>query len=212
MEPKRHTCLVGARSREYNFPVPVYDDGDGPVWLFGDDAGTRLVIRAASYQAAWEIAIDEATPIPEAEVPEAYGFYGAQAALRLRHARELADAGEQEHPELVEGYEYQSNATGTGIVNVSDYAWLREWSRDDLDTLRLVIRSEDCPAIDVLFEIDGNDVLLTITEGSLARTDAPVVRTDRFHSFSVLTDVGGRLGALERAYRAVNATVRWAAR
>jgi hypothetical protein len=198
MELKRNTRLIGARSTETNFPLAVYDDGDGPLWLFGHEYGASLLIRARSYETAWEIAVDEAKPIDEAEVPEAYGFDGPNAALELRHAVERADAGAGEYPELVEGYEHQANATGTGIVNLGHYTWLREFGPDDRADYRLVIRSDDCPLVDVVFEAESYGFAYTVEH-----------ETHRARSFSVLRDIGAVLRGLEQQYHGVNATVRW---
>lgn len=199
---KDGTSLVGARCRKYNFPIETYDDGDGPVWMFGMGGHSDcpgLIIRARSFELAYEIAIDEAATIPESEVPEAYGFYGEHAALELRHAVEHADAGAGEYPELVDGYEYQSNASGTGIVNVGHYAWLREMKREDCDDIRLVVRDDDHDdPLRVRFELESYAFTMTVNG-----------KSKRFHSFSLLSDVGERLRRLERVYHTVNAERVW---
>jgi len=43
-------------------------------------------------------------------------------------------------PELIEGYEMQSNFSGTGIVNVGHYSWMHE---ADLDKVVLVRKKDD---------------------------------------------------------------------
>lgn len=145
---KNGTSLESADDIRYGqCTIRTYDDGDGPLWVFGRNpyAGQpEMVIRARSFETAWEIAIDECATIPESEVPEAYGFYSsdhADPAKALRDAADAAHAGLGEYPELVEGYEYQSNCTGTGIVDVGRYAWLREMTREDCATIRLTIRA-----------------------------------------------------------------------
>ncbi len=198
MELKSCTTLVAARDREYNFPIKVYDDGDGPLWLSGDDHGARLVLRAQSFEDAWGIMVDESTPIPESDVPEAYGFYGPHAALDLRQAVERADAGDGEYPDLIEGYEYQPSATGTGIVDLGHYVWMREMTRDDLHKIRLIIRADDREVTAVTFQIAGSTVSYETDEGPR-----------EFHSYSVLHDIGAILRDLEQHYVAVQATIRW---
>jgi hypothetical protein len=197
VELKYGTRLVGARD-ESNYPIDVYDDGDGAVWLWGDETGVRRVIRARSFEAAWGIAIDESPTIDETDVPEAYGFDGAHAALRPRQAGERADAGDGEYPELVEGYEHQDNASGTGIVNVGHYAWLREWTRDDTARLRLIVRSHDCPVLDVTFAVRSDHIAYQIEGEGLA-----------LHTYHPISAIGTALRVLDGRYHAVNAGVRW---
>jgi len=114
----------------------------------------RWLIRARSFEKAWEIWVDESETIPESEIPEAYGFDGwdsdgekseteyspETAEERFKAAVKKAEAGKRDYPELVEGYEYQSNSSGTGIVSVSHYVWLRELVREDLGCFHLHIR------------------------------------------------------------------------
>lgn len=148
------------------YPVQIYDDMDGPLWIFGHEHGPTLIIRASSFETAWEIAIDESPTIDPSEVPEAYGSFeylrewcpelwpeyfqvyrkegegksmGPQAVADIifhRRADEFVD----NPPDLLEGYEYQSNSSGTGIVNVGHYAWLRELTHDDIDAFNLIVR------------------------------------------------------------------------
>ena len=98
--------IVSATTR-YGSPIKVYDDGTGPLYAYRDAGGLVGLVRALSWHDAWEIVEDEILePIPEEEVYEAYGF--DTDADMAKH--------EGEWPELVEGYSYQSNATGSGIV------------------------------------------------------------------------------------------------
>jgi hypothetical protein len=196
---KDSTQLLGARSRANGFPVRVYDDGMGPLWMFGCEYGVTMIIRALSFETAWEIAIDESPTIDATDVPEAYGVYGDDAERKLRQAVELAEAGDGEYPELVEGYEFQSNATGTGIVDVGHYAWLRQMRREDTADYRVVIRPWDHDAEAATFTLDSYAYTMTVRGKSKAYT-----------SYSLLSDVGSRLRKLERAVGAVSAEIAWA--
>lgn len=200
IELKHDTALVGARNRESNFPVEVYDDSMGPLWICGFEYGPTMIIRASSFEAAWEIWVDESQTIDEDDVPEAYGFYDDNAALKLRQAGELADAGEGDYPELQEGYYHQSNANGTGIVNVGHYAWLRELDRNDLDDIRLVVRHHDDAdnAENVSFAIGSYDYSMTVRG-----------KTKSFRSFALHDDIGERIRRLERAFGTVNVETNW---
>jgi hypothetical protein len=114
----------------------------------------RCLIHADGFGAAHGAWIDEQPTIPEDELIEAYGIVdddellaeyekangpcpeywrgeawkawhdGYKAACRKR----LQELGEDRDnpPELIEGYEYQDNASGTGIVDVGHYSWMNE--------------------------------------------------------------------------------------
>lgn len=136
---KNGTRVVAARNR-YGSPVEVVDEGYGSgdtVYLYGDETGTRLVVVAQSWEDAYEAAIDSRPTIPKDEVYEAYGFDSPEemAAWEGEYARE------GEYRELEEGYQYQSNASGTGIVNAGHYEWSRAYEpRTDPEHVRLIIR------------------------------------------------------------------------
>lgn len=142
--------LVGARQsralNEYGTPITIYDDGFGSLWLYREAGGLQGIVRAMSWEAAYEICQDEImTRVSQDEVIEAYGFYVLQSKMLedlsydpgpLAHVA-MRDCGEylaefntrdeaekycldtiqREECDLVEGYEYQPNATGTGIVS-----------------------------------------------------------------------------------------------
>ena len=49
----------------------------------------------------------------------------------------------QEHAcGLIEGYQYQSNYSGTGIVNVGHYEWLRAANADEIEAFKQAIPDE----------------------------------------------------------------------
>lgn len=125
--------------------VRVIDDwgSDGKPWYLGKTAcGGWLfpdaAIRADSFSSAYNAWIDERPTIAPEDVPDAYGAFdrfvewmesrGHEDTLHLRqfcsvHAAEFfrlqtSEAGCWDDWPLIEGYEYQSNASGTGIVDV----------------------------------------------------------------------------------------------
>lgn len=44
--------------------------------------------------------------------------------------------------DLIEGYQYQSNSTGTGIVNECHYCWIREADADEIAAFKQAIPDE----------------------------------------------------------------------
>lgn len=93
--------LVGAKNR-WGSDYPVWDDGFGPLWVYRESLGVRGVVRAQTWEDALDCVYDEILkPIPEDEIPDAYDPSGG---------------GNMDEGTLAEGYHYQSNATGTGIV------------------------------------------------------------------------------------------------
>lgn len=131
-------------------------------FVLGNEFGATHVIHAESYDAAWAAWLDEQPTIDEAELPEAYGVddlirdedhaagrqsppWGAPeyaawwANFQARCVARLHELGSSDNPpDLIEGYEYQSNTTGTGIVNVGDYVWGGE-----ADLSRITIAPKD---------------------------------------------------------------------
>ncbi len=130
-------------------------------FVCGFEFGPQRLIHARSYEAAWEAWVDESETIPESELVEAYGivddyraefdalpspegestaawcerFY-AWCRIKLEELDEAARDGRGEFPELIEGYEYQSNASGTGIVSMGHYAWMNEIDASDIEVVR----------------------------------------------------------------------------
>jgi hypothetical protein len=123
------------------YPIRYYDDGIGKLWIFRNTCGIVGIVRAQDEGSAYVIVRDEFDkPIPADELHEAYGAFdklleslqerGYENTLELRRKvsrltplyfrlisqnEELIQSGGLE---LIEGYEYQSNATGTGIVAI----------------------------------------------------------------------------------------------
>jgi hypothetical protein len=81
----------------------------------GFEHGATHLIHARSFETAWETWVDELPTIPEEELIEAYG----------------AEAGGGDY-RLIDGYEMQSNFSGTGIVSMGHYAWMREVDPSDI--------------------------------------------------------------------------------
>jgi hypothetical protein len=93
----------------------AYDDGQGPWWLYRDASGLMCFIRARSYESAYEVFLDEfAWRISEDDLPEAYGL----SKQEFEQFNDRLGCCPGEYPDLIEGYHYQPNATGTGIVSV----------------------------------------------------------------------------------------------
>jgi hypothetical protein len=138
--------LIGATT-EYGTPIKVYDDGFGLLWVYRESLGITGIVRAMSYEAAWDCVLDEIlTPITEEDIIEAYGFYTLPSDLFNRtdskYWTALRDTDErngvklakfktekeaieyckfimaEEESELIEGYKYQPNATDSGIVSI----------------------------------------------------------------------------------------------
>ena len=142
---------------------------NGEFFLAGHEFGATVLIHARGYESAWEAWIDEQETIPESELPEAYGVpdsdeidawkeanpaphYGGsewKAWCEAMHAEEVrilrawgdaAQAEERDYPELIEGYEMQSNCSGTGIVDVGHYSWMNEADLSEITLVRKAVQ------------------------------------------------------------------------
>lgn len=110
---------------QYGYPIKTYSDGVGdPLWVYRDSMGVVGIVQSRSWETAYECVLDEIlVPISEEDVSEAY----------------------QENGDLHDGYHYQPNATGTGIVQVDYNERLERLSVDLMHELgiRLEYRSAD---------------------------------------------------------------------
>lgn len=124
-------------NREYDgskgSPIPyTEEDGDGTLFAFRETFGIARIVCARSLSDAHEVFIDESRTIEPADVHEAYGAFDKLREWLTSKGHEdnehLRDFCNRYAPqfflacghswELIEGYEYQSNSTGTGIVDV----------------------------------------------------------------------------------------------
>jgi hypothetical protein len=105
--------LVSATVKGHN--LRTYDDGFGPLWVVNGVYGPRMVVRAKSFEDAWDIFVDESKTVPQEELYEAYGFDSQED---FDKAVKAAEEGDGPDLNLADSYHYQSNSTGTGIVFV----------------------------------------------------------------------------------------------
>ena len=128
--------LVAACSRFAN-PMRVYSDlWDSLVFFAQNEFGTFHAIQAQAFSDAWEIMLDESNHVIAAdacdEILQAYGFWHGEYLLDESTGKNLGSFESSERAleyinahypdrELAEGYEYQGNASESGIVNVGHY-------------------------------------------------------------------------------------------
>lgn len=72
--------LIGATYGHGNYNLPVYDDGFGPLWIHRDSMGVSGIVRAKSFQDAYEICEDEFFPEADKTVEELIKEYGFKRA------------------------------------------------------------------------------------------------------------------------------------
>ena len=106
-----------------------------PLWLYSTCCygGVDFIIQADSFESAMEIAHDESETLPPHEVFEAYGFNSQEAFEAALPLREV---------ELQEGYYYQSNASGSGIVYAGDYERCSLLTPSTIKKMGLVLKVE----------------------------------------------------------------------
>lgn len=131
--------LQGAIS-EFGNPIKVWDDGSGPLWAYQESLGIVGIIRAQTWEKAYECMLDSILePIADDEIPEAYGLYilpDNEFAVEVKVWTIVDDVKEtrtafsneslaklyiqdiikSQERDLIEGYDYQPNSTGSGIV------------------------------------------------------------------------------------------------
>jgi len=135
--------LVGA-TNEFGRPMRTYDDY-GPLWYYEDADCLTAIISAQSWEDAYSILEDEFLPrVPMEDMHEAYGIDLLSPCPEFSSARTTWDVCDdventrtsfqsetlakayineimQSDRDLVEGYGYQSNSTGSGIIKYCQY-------------------------------------------------------------------------------------------
>ncbi len=106
-----------------NHAVEYYDDSQGGLWLHLESCGNfmciRGIVRAYGFSKALEITRNEfCQRVTMEELHEAYGLTADEYAAVGERSKNNS-FGDNES-ELIEGFEYQSNSTGTGIVWIDD--------------------------------------------------------------------------------------------
>jgi hypothetical protein len=160
----------------YGYRIRTYDDTFGPLWLYRTADYLTALVRAQSLETAYEIVEDDIlVPIDADDVVEAYGFYVTSnrhdypkpdkavwyakrdtnfhpdpMSVEFPTERQAIDycleRTQEEECDLVEGYSYQSNATGTGIVShCLDGEYLETPTREQLRELGicLILETDD---------------------------------------------------------------------
>lgn len=117
---KEDTEILSIQS-EYGREIQFVDDNpcDGQIWIYSDCpyGSTTAIVACDGYENAHEALMDELPTIAVEDIPEAYGFYGDDAQARF----DAQGEEDSDKLELVEGYVFQSNSTGTGIVSTGHY-------------------------------------------------------------------------------------------
>lgn len=128
---EKHSLINDDQSFEsaigrYNNPIKSYDDGFGPLWIMIDSTGIVGIVRASTWDNAFNVFLDEIIPpIGKDEIEDAYN----------------------ENNELNEGYAYQPNAHGSsGIVSLDLNGWfieqLNQKMVDDLEIKLTILNNE----------------------------------------------------------------------
>lgn len=103
IELKHNTYLTSAKTK-FGHSISVYDDSIGPLWICGEEFGPSWIIRAQSFEDAWEIWTDEQPAIADEDVHEAYQWEVPGTSDRW---------GRPETANLID-YKWVENASGRG--------------------------------------------------------------------------------------------------
>lgn len=98
--------LTGATSR-FGSPIPVYDDGFGPLWIHRDSMGISGIVRAKTWEDAYSICEDEFFPEADESVAELTKEYG----FRREHVKIVRCplSGEREVQAGLADYPFEAN-------------------------------------------------------------------------------------------------------
>ena len=143
---KPATLITRATHTAQDFELKTADDGCGenPLWISVEVCGAwgvpRAIVCAQNEGQAYEMAVDEMPTVEPGDLHEAYGMEKEEYEQFLLTFDPMSD----ESPELAEGYTFQSNSSGTGIVYTMDLHIL-PLTRERMEAyeIKLQIRSWD---------------------------------------------------------------------
>lgn len=143
---KLDTLITRATYTEQDFELKTADDGCGenPLWVSVELCGAwgvpRAIVCAQTEGQAYEMAVDEMPTVKPGDLHEAYGMKKEEYEQFLLTYDPMSD----ESPDLAEGYTFQSNSSGTGIVYALDLHIL-PLTRERMEgyEIKLQIRSWD---------------------------------------------------------------------
>lgn len=148
-----HT-LTGATSR-FGYPLAVYDDGFGPLWIHRDSMGITGIIRTQTWEDAYSIAEDELFPAGDADAAEA-----------MREIEATPEGEERDHAQACfdEAYGYRGSTRQMPDGALSSI-YAKDLNGDALDRLTDALAAE----LEITLEIEDNtppapaEALATVT-------------------------------------------------
>lgn len=92
---------IASASSRFGHPIPVYDDGFGPLWIHRDSMGISGIVRAQTWEDAYSICEDEF--FPEAD---------EDAGEEMERIESMEDGPEKDHAQACfdEAYGFRGNS------------------------------------------------------------------------------------------------------
>ncbi len=114
---------LNAAHTQYRNPIQTYDDGYGPLFILRDSMGIQGIIRARTWEDAYEIAEDEFFPDADEE-----------AAEELTRIESLPEGKERDHAQACwdESYGYRNNGRRT-LEGTTSHLYARDLNGEALD-------------------------------------------------------------------------------
>lgn len=134
--------LVGAKSR-FGHSIPIYDDGFGPLFVHRDSMGISGIVRARTWEDAYEICEDEFFPAADKEANEEWDKISA-----------MPDGEDKNHEQACfeEAYGYRSNSRKEKDGTLSSI-YAKDLNGDALDLLT----PELLARLEITLEITNNE-------------------------------------------------------
>jgi hypothetical protein len=134
--------LVSAKTRFGN-PIPVYDEGLGPLWIHRDSMGISGIVRAQTWEDAYSICEDEFFPDGDEE-----------AADEMARIEAMSDGDERRHLQACwdEAYGYRPNGRRT-VEGRYSHIYAKDLNGGHLDRLTDSLLAE----LEITLEIKENE-------------------------------------------------------
>jgi hypothetical protein len=133
---KDNQKLIGAKNR-FGHDIPIYDDGFGPLWIHRDSMGISGIVRAQTWEDAYEICKDEFFPSADDEA------FTKSYDEMTDHERACWD----------ESYGYRPNGRGGPTPDKDKGIYAKDLNGDSLDKLTPQLIQE----IEITLQIENEE-------------------------------------------------------
>lgn len=155
MKTKQHSELINDEQSlisaqfSHGTPIRTYDDGFGPLYILRDSMGILGIIRAMTWEEAYEIAEDEMFPDCDLTLEEIVKKYGFRVSYVQPYGSGQTSREETPDPEawpenelFQEAYGFRPNGSRSGSTSPMSHIYSKDLNGESLDLLTSAMVSD----------------------------------------------------------------------